>query len=317
VIYAQLVAGFLYLLGGGDLLVRGAVALARRTGVPPALVALTVVGLGTSLPELVVSVRAAVTGHGGLALGNVEGSNIANVLLVGGVAAIVFPLRTTDESARRSGTIMVIVTLAFVAMCVMGSDITRLDGALLVGTMLAGTAVTARVALRARTAELPTPIEWVLGVPNQLGTIAFFIGLGLVWLPLGADLLVEAATEIGARLGVSETIIGLTVVAVGTSLPEVATTVVAGMQKKTVMVVGTLVGSNIFNILAIMGVAALASPEPIDVSGRSLVVDLPVMVAAAFLLVVFTWLRRPIRRRTGILFVAIYVAYVAVLYVTG
>jgi len=316
-IYAQLVAGFLYLLGGGDLLVRGAVALARRTGVPPALVAPTVVGLGTSLPELVVSVRAALTGYGGLALGNVVGSNIANILLVGGVAAIVFPLRTTDQSARRSGTIMILVTLAFVAMCVMGSDITRLEGALLVVTMLLGTAVTARVALRARTAEMPTPIEWVLGVPNQLGTIAFFIGLGLVWLPLGADLLVGAATDIGARLGVSDTIIGLTVVAVGTSLPEVATTVVAGLQRKTVMVVGTLVGSNIFNILAIMGAAALASPDPIQVSGRSLAVDLPVMAGAAALLVAFTWLRRPIRRATGIVFVAMYAAYVVVLYVTS
>jgi len=297
--------------------VRGAVALARRTGVPPALVALTVVGLGTSLPELVVSVRAALTGYPGLALGNVVGSNIANVLLVGGVAAVVFPLRTTEESTRRSASLMVLVAIAFVVMCAVGSDVTRLEGMILVGALLVGTAVTARVALRARAVEMQTPIEWVLGVPSQLGTITLFIGLGLLMLPLGAGLLVDAATEIGRRLGVSDTVIGLTVVAVGTSLPEVATAVVAGMRKKTVMVVGTLVGSNIFNVLAIMGAAAIASPAPIEVSRRSLMVDLPVMMGACLTLLVFALLRRPIRRATGLVFVSFYLVYAVVLYATG
>jgi len=314
-IYAQLVAGFIYLLGGGDLLVRGAVALARRTGVPPSLVALTVVGLGTSLPELVVSLRAAVAGVPGLALGNVVGSNIANVLLVGGVAAIIFPLRTTEASVRRSGSIMLVVTLAFVAMCALGSDVTRLEGAWLIGALLLGTAVTVRAGLRARTADMTTPIEWVLGVPAQVGTIAMFIGIGVVVLPLGAYLLVGAATEIAERIGVSETVIGLTVVAVGTSLPEVATTVVAGLRRKTVMVVGTLVGSNIFNILAIMGASAIASPEPIDVAGRSLALDLPVMVLASVTLVAFAWRRRPIGRRTGVVFITLYMLYAGALFI--
>ncbi|MGD2047809.1 MAG: calcium/sodium antiporter [Gemmatimonadota bacterium] len=316
-IYAQLVAGFIYLLGGGDLLVRGAVALARRTGVPSALVALTVVGLGTSLPELVVSVRAAVTGSAGLALGNVVGSNIANVLMVGGVAAIVFPLRTTESSIRRSGGLMLLVTAAFVVICAWGSSVSRLDGGLLIGALLVGTLLTARAALGNRTAEMQTPIEWVLGLPTQPGTIVLFIGIGVVVLPLGADLLVGAATQIAGRIGVSDTIIGLTVVAVGTSLPEVATTVVAGLRRKTVMVVGTLVGSNMFNILAIMGVAAIASPEPIAVPGRSLALDLPVMALASLTLVGFAFLRRPIRRRTGIVFVAVYAVYVGVLYGLG
>lgn len=296
---------------------RGAVALARRTGVPPSLVALTVVGLGTSLPELVVSLRAAMAGAPGLALGNVVGSNIANVLLVGGAAAVVFPLRTTDPSARRSSTIMLLVTLLFVGMCFWGAEVTRLEGILLVAALLVGTAVTARLALRVRAVEMTTPIEWVLGVPTQLGTISVFVLIGVVVLPLGADLLVGAATEIAARIGVSDTVIGLTVVAVGTSLPEVATTVVAGLRKKTVMVVGTLVGSNIFNILAIMGAAAIASPTPIAVSGRSLSLDLPVMLAASATLVAFTWLRRPVRRRTGMVFLALYLVYVGVLFTTG
>ncbi len=314
---AQLIAGFIYLLGGGDLLVRGAVALARRTGVPPALVALTVVGLGTSLPELVVSIQASLTGYPGLALGNVIGSNIANVLLVGGVAAIVFPLRTTDGSMRRSGALMLVVTLAFVAVCALGANITRLEGGFLLGALLVGTAVTARSAMRSHTFDMTTPIEWVLGVPARLGTIFLFIGVGVVVLPVGADLLVGAATQIADQLGVSETVVGLSVVAVGTSLPEVATTVVAGLRRKTVMVVGTLVGSNMFNILAIMGSAAIASPAPIEVSGRTLALDLPVMVAASVTLVGFAWLRRPIRRTTGVVFAAVYLLYFGLLYALG
>jgi len=311
---AQLVAGFIYLLGGGDLLVRGAVAVARRTGVPSAIVALTVVGLGTSLPELVVSIQASLTGYPGLALGNVVGSNTANVLLVGGVAAIVFPLRTTESSMRRSGGLMLVVTAVFLAICFLGSDISRLEGALLLALLLGGTAATARVALRARTDVMTTPIEWVLGVPTRLGTITLFIAAGVIVLPLGAQLLVGAATQIAERMGVSETVVGLTVVAVGTSLPEVATAVVAGMRKKTVMVVGTLVGSNMFNILAIMGVAALVSPDGIQVPGRSLLLDLPVMAAASLVLVSFIWARRPIRRTTGVVFVVVYAVYAALLY---
>lgn len=316
-IYAQLVAGFIYLLGGGDLLVRGAVALARRTAVPPALVALTVVGLGTSLPELVVSLRAALTGYPGLALGNVVGSNIANVLLVGGAAAVVFPLRTSEASVQRSGTLMLAVSVLFFFMCLWGGDVTRVEGFALLALLLAGSVVTARVALKARTARMSTPIEWMLGVPSELATIALFIGVGLVVLPLGAALLVGAATEIAQQLDVSETVIGLSVVALGTSLPEVATAIAAGVRRKAGMVVGTLLGSNIFNILAIMGTAAVASPESIPVSNRSLTLDLPVLLLASLTLVTFAWLRRPVGRWTGVVFGVVYVTYVGALYTIG
>ena len=291
--------------------------MARRTGVPPALVAMTVVGLGTSLPELVVSVRASTTGYPGLALGNVIGSNIANVLLVGGVAAIVFPLRTSGPSLRRSSRVMLAVTALFAMMCVWGADLTRVEGSVLLGALLAGTALTVRSALRTRTVDLTTPIEWVLGVPTTLGTIALFVTVGIVVLPVGADLLVGAATEIAARIGVSDTVVGLSVVAVGTSLPEVATAVVAGLRKKAVMVVGTLVGSNIFNILAIMGAAAVTSSEAVVLSNRSLLLDLPVMAAASAVLVLFTVFRRPIRGRTGAAFLTLYFAYLLALYLTG
>jgi len=316
-IYAQLVAGFIYLLGGGDLLVRGAVALARRARVPQTVVALTIVGLGTSLPELVVSVRAALEGHPGLALGNVVGSNIANVLLVGGLASVVHPLRSGDRSVARSGVAMILIGVLFAGMCVQGDALSRLDGVLLLALLAVGMVLTARDAMRAQRPVATKPMEWVLGLPSSVYIIALFIGAGLAMLPLGAAMLVDAAVVIAGRLGVSETVIGLSVVAVGTSLPELATTVMAARRGKTGMVVGTIVGSNNFNILAIMGAATVASRQPVAIPERFLVLDLPVMVVVSLALVSFSWRRRPIRRGTGIVMAAVYGLYLGALYLVA
>ena len=297
---------------------RGSVSLARRARVPPVFVALGVVGLGTSLPELMVSVRAAMEGFPGLALGNVVGSNIANVLLVAGTAAIVFPLRTRDQGARRSTAFMAAVTLLVVGICLWGRDVTRLDGGLMLGVLVVAAAVTLRAARRAQLrADAAVPLDWVLGLPNKVPTIVFFIGLGLVVLPLGADLLVDASVEIATRLGVPNTVVGLSVVAFGTSLPEVATTIVAGLHRNTGMVVGTIAGSNIFNLLGILGTAALVSAEPIPVSGSFVALDLPVMVGASLVLAAFAALRRPLQRSAGIVFAVAYVVYLGVLYVAA
>jgi cation:H+ antiporter len=315
VIYAQLVAGFIYLLGGGDLLVRGAVALARRLRVPSVFVALVIVGLGTSLPELVVSVNAAASGFPGLALGNVVGSNIANVLVVAGFAAIVFPLRTGDRAARRSCSMTVVVSVLLTALCLVGRDLTRWEGVLLLGILVGGFTLTLRSVLRAQErVAVTTPIDWVLGLPSKLPMILFFIVTGLLVLPLGADLLVEAAVILAARFGVPETVVGLSVVAVGTSLPEVATTIIASRQRRAGMVVGTVAGSNLFNILGILGASALVSATPMPVSERFISLDLPVMVISAVALASFTWLRRPISARMGLALVAAYLAYLGVLY---
>ena len=314
-IYAQLIAGFIYLLGGGDLLVRGAVALARRLQVPSAFVALVVVGLGTSLPELVVSVRAATTGFPALALGNVVGSNIANVLIVVGIAAIVYPLRTGDRAARRSCTMTVVVSVLLTVLCLLGRDLTRLEGGLLLAILVAGFGLTLRAVLRAQQkARIATPLDWVLGLPSTLPTILFFVLTGLIVLPLGADLLVEAAVVIAERFGIPEAVVGLSIVAVGTSLPEVATTIVASRQRRAGMVVGTVAGSNLFNVLGILGSAALVAPTPIPVSARFLTLDLPVMIATSVVLASFTWRRRPISGRAGAALATSYVVYLAVLY---
>lgn len=298
---------------------RGSVSLARRLRVPPVAVALSIVAFGTSLPELVVSVRASLTGYPDLILGNAVGSNIANILLVGGVAAAVFPLRMRDRSVRRTGTIMLLTSLAFAWLCRSG-DLSITEGwALLLGFVVS-LALTAQATVRDYGEEeqdpTTTPLDWVLGLPSKMPTIAFFIVVGVVTLPIGADLLIESAVDIAARMGVSTTVVGLSVVAVGTSLPELTTSVVAAVQGRPAMVVGTIIGSNTFNLLAIMGVSVVISPGSVPVSGRFLTLDLPVMVGTALVLVAFAWLGRPVRRAAGVLFIAAYVAYIGVLYLS-
>jgi len=312
-LYIQLGGGLVWLLLGGDLLVRGSVSLARRLRVSPTVVALTVVAFGTSLPELVVVLRAALTGYPALAVGNVVGSNIANVLLVGGVAAVVFPLTTREGPVRRNSLVMVGVSAMFVALCSRGF-LTVAGGALLLGTLAAISIITAREAARAyREASLSTPLEWVLGLPNSIGTILVFIAVGAIGLPLGARLIVDGAVGIAAQLGVSDALVGLTILAISTSLPELATTVVAAARGRTEVVVGAVIGSNVFNLAGIMGVATVVSGTEIAVAPTFIRFDLPVMLATAVLLAGLVWFRRSIGRRAGVVMLAGYLAYIIAL----
>ena len=309
----KLVGGLVYLLLGGDILVRGSVALARRFRVSPTVIALTVVAFGTSLPELVVVVRAALTGYPGLVFGNVVGSNIANVLLVAGAAAAVYPLYYGERSIRRDTLFMLAATGLLIILSI-GRLLGRFDGLILLAVLAAITTLTASEAAQAyRDSELKTPMEWVLGLPTNPWMIALFIVAGAVALPIGADLVVNASVRMAENLGVSETIIGLTILAIGTSLPELATTVVAAVQKRTEVAVGTIVGSNTFNLLAIMGVGAVLSPFPIEIPREFFTIHFPVMLGTALLISVFVWLRRPIGRMAGVAFLAAYAAYLAML----
>ena len=313
-LFIQLAGGLVYLLAGGDLLVRGAVALARRFHVSPILIALTVVAFGTSLPELVVVLQATVAGYPGLVLGNVVGSNIANVLLVTGAAAAVYPLTYGEHSVRRDSVFMIGATILLVLLGRNGL-LSLTDGAVLLITLAGVTALTAREAARAyRKAELKAPMEWVLGLPQRLLMIVLFILVGAAGLPLGAHLVVDASVEIASHLGVSETVIGLSILAIGTSLPELATTLMAAVQKRTEVAIGTVVGSNMFNILAIMGVSAVIAPSPIAVPGGFFSLDFPVMLGAALVLSVFVWLKRPVGKPAGFAFLAAYAAYIVILF---
>ena len=313
-LFIKLAGGLIYLLVGGDLLVRGSVALARRFHVPPVVIALTVVAFGTSLPELVVVIGATLSGYPGLVLGNVVGSNIANVLLVAGAAAAVYPLVCGEHSVRRDSVFMIAASLLLVGLSWNGV-LSRGEGLLLLGGLVAVTALSAREATRAyRESELKAPMEWVLGLPTKIGMILLFIVLGAIFLPLGAQLVVNSSVEIAEALGVSRTVVGLTVLAIGTSLPELATTVVAAVQKRTEVAVGTVVGSNMFNILAIMGTAAAIAPRSIPVPGGFFSLDFPVMIGAALVLSIFVWMKRPLGRITGITFLAAYVGYIVILF---
>jgi cation:H+ antiporter len=309
----QLFSGLIYLLFGGDLLVRGSVALARKFHVPPMIIALTVVAFGTSLPELVVVVQATLTGYPGLVLGNVVGSNIANVLLVAGAAAVIHPLTYGEHSVRRDSLFMVATTVLLLILCWNGT-LELFEGMILLAGLVLVNALTAREAARAfRDSELKAPLEWVLGLPTNMWVILLFIVSGAVGLPVGAKMVVDASVEIAVALGVSDTVVGLTVLAIGTSLPELATTVTAAVQKRTDVAIGTIVGSNMFNILAILGVAAAISPVPILVPDGFFFLDLPVMLGAALVLTAFAVLKRPVGRPAGIMFLVAYAAYLLLL----
>ena len=298
--------GLVILLLAGDLLVRGAVNTALRLGIPALIVSLTVVAFGTSAPELLISVEAVIDGAPGLALGNVVGSNTANILLVLGVPALVSRLHTAQYDTRKSFVTMIGATLLFISLCVTGPLIWAhgLVLLLLLGLIL-GDQVRAAVVHR-RTAD----VDEVEGADTSLETwkIVLFLILGIIGLPLGASLIVDSAVQIAAEFGVSDTVIGLTLVAIGTSLPELATTVVAAMRRQADIALGNVIGSNLFNLLAITGVAALFGNLPVD--PRFLSFDLWAMLGASLLLAPFVFTNQvDITRRWGALFLALYVAY--------
>lgn len=296
---------------------RGAVALSRRAHVSPAVVAATVVALGTSLPELVVSVRAALTGYPGIALGNVVGSNVANVLLVAGVAATIRPAAGDDPPRRGDTVLMLVVSLVFVAVC-LTAGLDRSTGAILLAGLLVVWGAALREAVRAqRSARTRTPLQWMVGLPNRTWLILLFLGAGVAGLPMGAELVVHSAVDIAEQFGVSDTVIGLTIVAVGTSLPELATAMVAAFQGRPGVALGTIVGSNLVNILGIMGAAALLSPVAIPIPTSFRFLDFPVMLGAALLITLYVWRGRPIGRTAGLLMLAAYSAYVVAVYSIG
>ena len=308
--YALVALGLVILLLAGDSLVRGAVNAALRLGVPALIVGLTVVAFGTSAPELLVSIQAILDGAPGIALGNVVGSNIANILLVLGVPAIISGLHTGASETRKSYVTMLAASVFFIALAWFG-PLGWMHGLALLAFLAVVLGDQLREALDHRRNGLAASAEEeVEGADPSMAwwKIGVFLVLGLVGLPLGADLLVDNSMSIARRLGVSETVIGLTLVAVGTSLPELATTVMAAIRREADVALGNVIGSNIFNLLAIMGIASLFGD--IEVDRQFLTFDFWVMLGASLLLVpfVFSW-SRALTKRWGILFVALYASY--------
>ncbi|MEP2781937.1 MAG: calcium/sodium antiporter [Pseudoruegeria sp.] len=301
--------GLVILLLGGDSLVRGAVNLSLRLGVPALIVSLTIVSFGTSAPELLISIGAVTEGVPGLAMGNVIGSNTANVLLVLGVPALLAPMATSCCNTRKSYLITLGATFLFIALCFFG-PITWWHALILLGYLAIVLLDNFREAVSHRADAKACNEEEVEGADPNMSwpKIGLFILLGLIGLPLGADLLIDGAENIARTFGVPETVIGLTLVAIGTSLPELATTVMAALRKQADVALGNVIGSNMFNLLAIIGVAGLVGPLPVD--PELLRFDLWVMLGATVLLVPFVFFKRDITRGWGIALTAGYVAYI-------
>ena len=312
-LYALL--GLAILLLAGDALVKGAVNLALRVGIPALIVSLTIVAFGTSAPELLISINAALEGVPGIALGNVVGSNTANVLLVLGVPALIAVMHTSHCDTRKSYLQMLGASVLFIALAFRGV-FDWIAGLVLLAALAAmlGSAVRDALAHRRAVAageEDNGDDEDPEGADPDMPwwKIALFLVLGLIGLPLGADLLVDSAVEIARMFGVSETAIGLTLVALGTSLPELATTVMAALRRQADVALGNVIGSNMFNLLAIIGVAALIAPMPVDPA--FLRFDLWVMLGASVLIFPLVFLGRDLTRLWGLGLSAAYLGYVA------
>jgi len=314
-VYAGL--GLVILLLAGDALVKGAVNLSLRLGVPALIVSLTIVAFGTSAPELLIAIEAIGDGAPGLALGNVVGSNTANVLLVLGVPALVATFHTSECDTGKNYLFMIFASLLFIAMCFLG-PITWVHGLVLLaalGFVLSDAFIEARAHRRESKngATIDVEIEEVEGADMDMPwwQIGVFMVLGLIGLPLGASLLVDGAVNIATDFGISETVIGLTLVALGTSLPELATTVMAAVRNQADVALGNVIGSNMFNLLAIIGIASFVGDIP--VSNGILGFDLWVMLGASALLVPFVFFKQNITKAWGVALSTAYAAYIIII----
>ena len=303
--------GLLILLLGGDVLVRGAVNLSLRLGVPALIVSLTIVAFGTSAPELLIAIKAVADNAPGIALGNVVGSNTANILLVLGIPAMLATLHTSECDTSKTYLHMLVASMLFIALAFSG-EFGKIDGLVLItvlGLILTHAFREARAHILAGE---PDDLEDIDEADPDLPywRIGLYLALGLIGLPLGANILVENASAIARTYGVSETAIGLTLVAVGTSLPELATTVMAALRRQADVALGNVIGSNLFNLLGVVGIASLFGPIPVDPAFLSF--DLWVMMAASLLLIPFVFLGRDITRIWGVALTALYLIYIAV-----
>lgn len=297
--YLLFFVGLVILVTGGELLVRGASAIARAFHLSPLLIGLTIVGFGTSAPELIVSVQAALAGQPGIAIGNVLGSNIGNTLLILGVSALIAPLIIPGRKLWRDLAFMLAAT-AMVWWMLLDGQITRLDGLVL----LAGLAAFLTIAFIAGSGHPPEAGHETFG-PNWKPWV--LTGAGLVLLVIGARFLVDSATTIARDFGISEAVIGLTIVAIGTSLPELATSVIAAFRKHTEIAVGNIVGSNIFNIFGILGLTAVIAPIPAE--ARFAAIDMWWVAASSVGLGIVAFVLGGLPRIAGAALLATYGAY--------
>jgi cation:H+ antiporter len=308
--------GLVILIVGAELLVKGAARLAAAAGISPLVIGLTVVAFGTSAPEMIVSVSTALRGQADLAIGNVVGSNIFNVLFILGISAIITPLLVSKQLIRLDVPIMIGVSILTLLFSLDGT-ISLLEGVLLFAGIIAYTAFLIAQARREK-AQSPAPDEFdkEYGVTTKKRSPLIDIGFvvaGLFLLVVGSNWLVNGAIAIARWAGVDELVIGLTIVAAGTSLPEVATSILAAIRKERDIAVGNVVGSNIFNILAVLGLSSIVAPNGLTVAPAILDFDMFVMIAVAVACLPIFFTGNEIARWEGVVFLGYYVAYTAYL----
>lgn len=317
-VYLLFVLGFVVLVKGADILVAGSASIAKKYHISDIVIGLTIVSMGTSMPELLVNIMASSSGSSDIAIGNVIGSNISNILLILGISALIYPLAINEKTVLAEIPYSLIATLllAFLANTVIFghelASIGRLDGMILLLFFVLFMTYIIRLIKQGKTEMVEAPPEDMLPIPKSV----VYIVLGVAGLFFGGKWVVDGAVEIAASFGMSQKLIGLTIVAIGTSLPELVTSAVAAYKKSTDIAVANVIGSNIFNLLWVLGVSALIKPLDFDPSINT---DIMVLVAATCLIIVSMALGKAnkIDRFNGVIFVTAYVAYIVFLVVRG
>ena len=298
--YILLILGFVLLIKGADFFVDGASSIAGKLKVPSLIIGLTVVSMGTSMPEAAVSISASLGGNNGISLGNVVGSNLFNLLVVVGVSAVVLPIVTDRDILKRDMPIGIAITAALCVMLIDGK-LSRLDAVILLVLFVAYLLILIRSALKNRTEEDEQKVmSW--------GKSLLFVLLGAAGIIGGGQLVVNNAKTIAAALGMGETLIGLTVVAFGTSLPELVTSIVAARKGESGIAMGNVVGSNIFNILFVLGLAGAISPMTADLE---FFIDTGILIVVSLIMLLFAFTKRKTSRVEGAISVLMYLAYTA------
>ena len=300
--YLLLVGGFVLLIKGADFFVEGSASVAKKLRVSSMVIGLTVVAMGTSAPECAVSIAASFRGDNAVAVSNVIGSNIFNLMIVCGVCSVISPLHVKAESLKKEFPLSILAAIALVAMGYLGMKIERTDGLILLAAFAAFIIWLVRSAKKERNAQEDVEEIKTLGTMRCL---LYIVG-GIAAIVVGGDTVVDAATTIAEHFGLSQTLIGLTIVAMGTSLPELVTSIVAARKGETDMAIGNVIGSNLFNILLVLGIAGTISPMEVLMEN---IADAIILIGMSVAVWIFAWTGKKINRAEGAIMVAIYAGY--------
>jgi cation:H+ antiporter len=311
----HIVVGLILLFGGGEALVRSAVSIARHAGLSPFLIGLTIIAYGTSAPEMVVSVQSVLEGHPNIAIGNIIGTNIADIFLVLGLAALIYPVALDKKLCALNSVFLVLVTILFYLFCYLGL-MNWVVGSLLLGTLFINTYISfsagskrKKLVSKEQKEEIEEEIEEDLyNIKLNVWQAILLCALGILILSFGANIVIKGAIELSEMFGLSEATIGLTVIAFGTVMPELCTSVVAAYHKRSQIVLGNIIGGNLFNILGIMGATSIV--RPLVIPPRILAFDLPILIIAVAMLSIFIYFLPRISRRIGIMLIGIYIIYI-------